>query len=270
MSDFEFMSRVSFGQYMPTASPFHRLDPRSRLIGGILLLSALTLSREPAGIAAGLGLILLGTALARLSLRRALLSLLPPLPFLLVLAMLQLLLGPTTPPIWWQWGPFHLSPTGLGNAGLFLLRFAALFLELGLFASCISATELVRGLEQLLRPLNRLGLPTHDLVLVVQVTLHFIPAIAQSAERIAKAQASRGADWSGHGGPLQRIRQTLPLLIPIFLVGMRRAETLALAMSARAYGFTEQRSSRITLHWQRNDTLALLVILAAAAAILWI
>jgi len=128
---------------------------------------------------------------------------------------------------------------------------------------------MVLGLERLLRPVGRLGLPIQDFVLMIQVALRFLPLLAREAERIAKSQASRGAEWgTGRGGLLRRTRQALPILVPLFLVSLQRAEALAMAMEARGYRSDGRRTSMVALNFRRGDYLALLLSLIASAVIL--
>ena len=90
--------------------------------------------------------------------------------------------------------------------------------------------------------------------MVLQITLRFVPILAQTAERIAKAQASRGAEWGGKTkGLINRIKQILPLLIPLFVISLRRSESLALAMDARAYGYLDYRTSIAEMKFTVTD-----------------
>ncbi len=269
MSDFEFQRLITIGQYLPTGSILHRLDPRARLLVGLFLLAALTLSRSLLGGGLAILVLLALLRLARVPLGYALRGLLPPLPFILLLALLQLLFGSGEgAPVLWAWGPPTLTLAGVNAAGLLVLRFTALVLVISLISFVISTTEMVRGLAALLAPLTALGLPTHAFVLMVQVALRFLPLLAQESERIAKAQASRGAEWgTGGGGVVRRARQALPLILPLFLTTLRRAERLAEAMEARGYHGGRGRTSMVVLRWRAGDTLALLVALALAVGI---
>lgn len=272
MNDFEFQRYITIGQYMPAASPIHRLDPRTRLLGALLLLAAVTAAPRLPGLALAFAGALVLTLLAHVPLGYALKGLLAPLPFILILVALQILLGPAgAPSVLWAWGPFHVSPTSLVNGARLLLRFPTLILLITTFSAATSTTEIVRGLEALLRPLMRIRLPVQDFVLMVQVALRFLPLLAQEAERIAKSQASRGAEWgTRRGGLLRRARQALPILVPLFLVSLQRAETLAAAMEARGYRSESPRTSLIVLHFRRADGLALVLCLVLAASILLI
>jgi energy-coupling factor transport system permease protein len=101
--------------------------------------------------------------------------------------------------------------------------------------------------------------------MVIQVTMRYFPLLAQIAERIAKAQASRGADWQPTGwNLLQRTRQMVPLIVPLFIASLRRAENMAMAMEARGYGSLPRRTSMVTLRFGRADALALAVAAALA------
>lgn len=271
MHDFEFLRYVTVGQYLATGSLLHRLDPRTRLLGATLLLIAVTLSTSLWGLGLALSVTLLALCLARIPLSYALRGLLPPLPFILFLTVLQILVNPrpTVPPILFTLGPLQLTAASILTGVLLLVRFMALILLISLSSAIISTSELVQSLQALLRPLTALGLPTQDLVLMAQVTLRFLPLLALEAERIAKAQASRGAEWgTGKAGLLRRVRQTFPLLVPLFLNSLQRAEALALAMEARGYHGGKGRTSMTELHYGVRDLLALGVAVVLSAGIL--
>lgn len=272
MHNFEFLRMVNIGQYLPLQSTLHRLDPRARIIIYFIIIMAATFTTSALGLGIALAVILLGLGLGQIPLRFALRGLLPPLPFLLLLAVLQVFLAPqpegAVPLIEFWFVDIYLS--GLVSAGMLLLRFTVLILGLGLASYTLSTSELIHGMESLLSPLARIGLPTHNLVMVMQVTIRFIPFLAQTAERIAKAQASRGAEWgTGSHNLLARIRQFIPLILPLFLTSLTRAETMALAMDARGYDTITRRTSLVVMHFTWKDGIAVLLGLLAGAAILF-
>ncbi|MFP4394227.1 MAG: energy-coupling factor transporter transmembrane component T family protein [Anaerolineales bacterium] len=272
MSNFEFQRFVTIGQHLPTGSIIHRLDPRTRLVSGALLVLTITFAPGLLGLGLAVAAVLTALRLARIPLPYALEGLRPPLPFIIILALLQLFLAPQgETATWFAWGPVRLTGAGIEQAALLVLRFVALVLTISLLSFCTATTEIVSGLSALLAPLARLGLPVHDFILMVQVTLRFLPLLAREAERIAKSQAARGADWgTGRGGLLRRTRQALPLLIPLFLTSLRRAENLAVAMEARGYGTSHGeagRSSMIELRFHAADGVALGLVLALVLGI---
>lgn len=242
------------------------------LVDGLVLLAAVTATPCLAGLGIALVVLLTVLGISRIPMGYVLKGLLPPLPFIAFLAVLQVFFGARDANIQQLlvWGPVHVSWVSLLNGVLLVVRFATLILNISLISFCISTTEIVRGLDGLLAPLTRAGLPTHDFVLMVQVTLRFLPFLALEAERIAKSQASRGAAWgTGRSGVLRRTRQALPMLVPLFLTSLQRAENLALAMEARGYGGGRARTSMVTLRFHRADGVALVICVVLAVLIVW-
>jgi energy-coupling factor transport system permease protein len=272
MSDFEFLPSATIGQYIPTGSILHRIDPRAKLIGFGILMMAITFSVSKVGVGIGLIAVILGILISRVPLKFALKGLIPPLPFMVIIAVLQFFFYPNPgTSIIFRLGPVILSLAGILSGILIILRFFTLILAISLMSFVTSTSELIQGLQKLLSPLNRIGIHTMDLVMVFQVTLRFIPFLAQSAERIAKAQASRGAEWGGKSkGLLNRVRQIVPLIIPLFTTSLRRSETMALAMDARAYGFNANRTSMFEYTFTWRDALFLLILTAVGAAVIFI
>jgi energy-coupling factor transport system permease protein len=271
VNNFEFLRLVNIGQYLPLDSFLHRRDPRAMIVAYSLLLAATTVTKSLPGILLALGFVFILFFIGRIPLKYALRGLLPPLPFLLILAILQVFISihlPDTQPLF-QWRFISIYPEGLVAASKLIIRFVALILELSLVTFTLSTSELIHGTESLLKPLTTLRIPVHDLVMVIQVTFRFIPFLAQTAERIAKAQASRGAEWGTRkGGLLARTRQFIPLIVPLFMISLERAETMALAMDARGYGSLPRRSSMVVLSFGWLDGWTILVAAVASAAIL--
>ena len=255
MSEFEFSRSLMFGAQLPLHSPVRRLDPRTRLLLVIFLLVGLSFARNLLVLLLTLVVILALWLAARAPLNALLQSWRKALPFLLILALLQILFGMgRESPVLLRVGPLVVNAASLAGALSILLRFSAFILALNLAVASLSTPEVTGALDSLLRPLAVIGLPANDFVMVVQVTLRFFPLLAQTAERIAKSQASRGADWRPAGWNLaQRARQIAPLIVPLFVTSLRRAENVALAMDARAYGSMPLRTSMLTLRFRAID-----------------
>lgn len=278
MNQFEFLPNLPLGQYVPVDSVLHRIDPRARLVGFSLIVLALTVTQSLPGILLGLAVALAGVAMGRIPLRYALRSLIAPMPFLLFLVVLQILFnaGDGDSRILWSSGPlgvlgtFNLSVSDFLYGLRLFMRFCAMILMLGMISFTMSTSEMVAGLNQLLAPLTRLRIPAQDFAMMAQITIRFLPMLAQTTEQIAKAQASRGADWDRKpGGVFARVRQIIPLIVPMFMTSLRKSEQMALAMDARAYGFVQRRSSLHEFHFAVTDLFFLgAMILVAAGVIL--
>jgi len=274
MEDFELTRTFTIGQYLPSGSWIHRLDPRVKIVGsGALILAAATL-RSPAALAAALALVLACVALARIPLRLAFANLRPAVPILLFLAALQILFGwgaqPGCPDLW-QGNVLgiglRVNACALLAALAMLLRLAALVLLVALLTMTATISELTHGAESLMRPLRRIGLPAQELALTFTLALRFAPTLAEELEKLLKAQASRGADIRLGSNPVTRLRHFLPVLTPLFVNTLRRGEALAAAMEARGYTGGAGRSRYIQLTFTRTDALALAAALLLAAAL---
>ena len=262
MSQFEFLPLITIGQYFPTGSVLHRRDARARLIffSGLVLAITFTLSNK--GLIAATLLMVAGIVISKVPLRYALRGLLTPLPFLVFIALLQIFFfaPAVNSTIYLHWKLITITQAGLWSAFTLMIRFIALILCLSLMSFCLSTSESLTGLTDLLSPLNRQGIQTMDFVMVFQVSMRFLPLLAQTAERIAKAQASRGADWgTKQGGLFSQVKRVIPLIVPLFSISLHRAEAMALAMDSRAYGLQDHRTSLYELKFHWKDGLFLLI-----------
>jgi energy-coupling factor transport system permease protein len=272
MSDFLSQSSFGMSQYYDQASVFHRLDPRTRLIGVLVWLGVLTGTASVWGLVCGCAVVLLLLRLSRTPMRVVLRQMARPLLAIMLLVLLQIVFSPADNafPSMFQWGLVRVSAAGIMRGVKLLMRFSALYLLLNWMTVVLSSTEIIRALAQLLRPLERLGIPTYDVVLLVQVALHFLPLFYTEIDRIAKAQASRGAVWgTAKGRLLHRVRQTIPVLLPLFITSLHKAENLAQAIEARGYG-AGPRTSMVELRYSRWDAFAYAVICLVAILILFL
>lgn len=275
MPEFELLRNITIGQYLPTGSVVHQLDPRVKLIVGTVLMAAVMATSNLMGMALALIAVLATLALARIPLGYALRGLRSAWAFFLMVTVLQLLLFPHHRAVaqgsaaLWQWGSLLISAASLHLLILLLTRLSSLILLVSLLTFCTTITELAHGTEHLLSPLQRVGLPAHELALVLTLALRFLPLLAREMERIMKAQAARGADFGTHSWNfLQRTRRMFPLLIPLFLISLRRAEELIEAMEARCYMGGRGRTHLIQLRAHTVDFVALGSVVVFAALLL--
>ncbi len=277
MEDFEFLRNITIGQYLPGDSVIHRLDPRAKITALVLFIAAVTVSTSYTAnillLALTFGIVLL----ARIPVGYILSGLKPALPFILLLALLQLMfygnqyVVPNMAPVTiFRWGPVHVTNGSIQLTIVAIMRLMQLMFLTSLLTNTTTTTELTHGIEDMLRPLSWVGLPGHELSLVATIALRFVPILAEQLEVIAKAQASRGADF-GSKSKLQFVRTTrmvAVMVVPLFIDAFRRAEDLILAMEARCYVGGRHRSHYVELKLERRDWLAMA--LAAGLAVLFI
>jgi len=266
MNDFDVMRFLAIGQYVPTDSALHRLDPRVKLLA-ISLITVTMMAQKRIGIMAlALIAILVFFQIARLSIKHALRSLIPLLPLFGFVLILQLLFYPHQQSInaggaeVWRWKGIVISWASILSMGTMALRMVAIVLLLTLYTSLADISDLTHGVDGLLAPLQRLKFPAHELTLILIVAFRFIPMMGQEMERLLKAQAARGGEFT-RGWGLKRARQTIPLFVPLFVAALRRAEELAVAMEARGYSGGHGRTRLVVLHMRAIDWLVLLVVI---------
>jgi len=273
MSELEFLRYAVLGQYLPRDSLIHRLDPRVKILAFLLIVLAVSWSNTIASNIVSAGAILFLIALSRVPLKQALQGIRPILPILAFLAVLQILLPPRssgvcTPVV--QWKSLALTDCTIRLIIVSTARLIELMVLTTLLTLTTTTNEVVYGVEGLLIPLQRIGIPAHEFALTVTIALRFIPTLALQLERIVKAQMARGADFGIHGRWrfVKTTRRLLPLLVPLFLVGLRRSEYLALAMEARGYTGGKGRTRRVRLHARPADYAALVASIAFCATML--
>lgn len=253
------------GQYLPGESAVHRLDPRTKillLLGHVALVFAAPGWWSQAALAAWTAAVVLAARLPGAALWRGL------RPIVGLVVFTVLLNAWLTPgPVAIRLGPVALTQPGLEFGARMGVRLLLLVVASLLLTATTSPVALADGLESLLRPLQPVGVPAHELALMTTIALRFVPTLADEAQRIARAQAARGADFASRSA-VRRLQLAVPLLVPLLFGALRRADELALAMEARCYrgglGRTRMRERR--LGWL--DAVAWVVWLGLAGAVL--
>jgi energy-coupling factor transport system permease protein len=277
MDEFEISRNITIGQYLALGSFVHKMDPRIKLLAFVLLVAAITFSASYTANAILLLVVFALVPLSKIPIRYALSGLEPAIPIVLMLAALQILLYTSAFAgagqncvSFFHWGPIDSNSCGVQLAIVSAARFVELLVLTSLLTFSTTVTELTLGTEQLLAPLTRFNFPAHELALTMTIALRFVPTFAEELERIMKAQVSRGADL-GQQGRLRFIQQTralLPLVVPLFLSALRRAEELILAMEARCYVGGKGRTHFLEFKMKRSDLIVLALVSAFVIGIL--
>ncbi len=276
MDEFEFSRNITIGQYLAVGSFVHRMDPRFKLLCFVLLVGAITFATTYVANAVLLLLVFALVALSRIPIRYALSGLKPAIPFMILIAALQILFSTNAfgsaqacVPLF-LWGPFQSDTCGVQLAVVSAARFVDLLILSSLLTFSTTVTELTLGTERLFAPLQRrFSVPVHELALTMTIALRFVPTLAEELERIVKAQVSRGAPLGGNSRFrfVQQTRSMLPLIVPLFLSALRRAEDLIMAMEARCYVGGKGRTSYIEFKSKQSDWAAVAIIALFSAAL---
>ncbi|MCK5763228.1 MAG: energy-coupling factor transporter transmembrane protein EcfT, partial [Clostridiales bacterium] len=152
-----------------------------------------------------------------------------------------------------------ITKEGLHQAFFMMMRLIFLITGTSLLTLTTSPIMLTDGLENLLNPFKKIGLPAHELAMMMTIALRFIPTLLKETDKIMKAQMARGADFES-GNIIKRAKSLIPLLVPLFISAFRRADELAMAMEARCYRGGENRTRLKILSYTRKDLIGLIFV----------
>lgn len=252
------MMDITIGQYYPGNSVIHRLDPRTKIICTLIFISAVFLAKTYIGYAIIAAFVAMVLAVAKLPLRLIFKSI-KPLWIIILLTMLVHFFTGKGEPIW-SWWILSITQEGLNMGIMMSLRLVFLIMVSSLLTFTTSPIVLTDGIENLLRPFKKIGVPAHELAMMMTIALRFIPTLLEETDKIMKAQTSRGADFAS-GNLVKRAKNLVPLLIPLFISAFRRADDLATAMEARCYRGGEGRTRMHVLQFAGRDKVALAVVI---------
>ena len=242
-----YFTNIAIGQYVPTGSFLHRLDPRAKLFSLLLVISAIFPSKGVIALAFWILLLCHAVYTSKVSWRIVLQSA-RPVMFLVAFTFVFNLIAAS-------WSRDFLQ--GVYTAVFTASRLLVLMMFAVLLPLTTAPLELADGLDAMLSPLGRVGFPAHECAMMIGMALRFIPLLMQETDKIIRAQVSRGARLD-QGNIFQRVKAFVPVLIPLFIIIFRRAEEIAEAMEARGYEGGEGRTRRKPLVWKKQDTFTLL------------
>ncbi|WP_044640938.1 energy-coupling factor transporter transmembrane component T family protein [Risungbinella massiliensis] len=240
MAGFELTRNITIGQYLPTGSFIHRLDPRIKILAYSILVIAIGFSNTYLGNLIALSFSFLLVRFSRISVRYCLSGIKPAIPFICVLAILQLLfhgeIG-SEAIVYFEYGVIHITDGSVQLVIVTISRLIEILLVSSVLTLSTSTTQLTHAIASILKPLRYVNFPTHEFSLIITIAIRFVPTFAMEMEKMMKAQASRGAEigTAAWWNMVQRTKELFPIIIPLFQVAMTRAEDLVLAMEARCY-----------------------------------
>ena len=244
------LSDITIGQYFPGNSVLHRMDPRAKIMATMLFIIAIFFADSLVTYSIVAAFTFGCMALSRLPLRLIWISIKP--LWVIIVFTLAIHIFTTPGEYLFSYGWLHISREGLNLGGLMAARLIFLIVFSSLLTYATSPIRLTDGIERLLNPWKRIGVPAHELAMMMTIALRFIPTLLEETERIMKAQESRGADFTT-GSLVKRAKNMVPLLVPLFISAFRRADELAVAMESRCYRGGEGRTRMKELSYSNLD-----------------
>ena len=251
------MNNMMFGRYLPIDSFIHRLDPRLKIGSLLLLLIAVFFD------AGFLGYGILGLFVIFM----IILSHIKILLFMMLFLMFFNLLFIQRGNLLFSFGFIKIYDQALLQTAYIFIRLILIIIMTTVLTATTKPLDLTLGIEHLLSPFKKVGFPTHEVAMMISIALRFIPTLLEETQRIMKAQASRGVEFS-EGRLKDKIMSIVSLIIPLFISAFQRAEDLANAMESRNYNPEAKRTRYKQLHWQLADTVSLLSVLAMCTVLI--
>ena len=250
---------ITLGQYYPGESLIHRLDPRTKIVGTMLYLISLFVVDSFIGL--GVAVLFLGFCikLSGVPLKFMLKGLKPIFMIMLFTFVLNVFMTPGEAIV--ALGPLKITMEGIYNAFFMVARLALLIIGSSLMTLTTKPINLTDGIERLLSPLQKIGVPAHELAMMMSIALRFIPTLLDETDKIMKAQMARGADFES-GNLFQRAKSLIPLLVPLFISAFRIAVDLAMAMEARCYRGGQNRTRLHRMAYGKGDAVGTVVLIA--------
>lgn len=260
------LTDIKIGQYFPADSPLHRLDARCKVISLLCLIIGIFIFDTQLDYVIWSAFVLVLMYISKIPLKMFFSAIKPLIWIIAFTFLLHLFSGSGT--VIAHVGMFNITWEGLANGTFICLRLFLLMFAASLLTFTTPPLVMSDALESLMKPLKKLGVPAHELAMMMTIALRFIPTLLEETDKIMKAQKSRGADFAT-GSIFKRMKAIMPVLIPLFVSAFRRADELAMAMEARCYHGGIGRTRLKKLEFKRDDYIAaalfvlLLIVLAA-------
>lgn len=256
---------ITLGQYYPGDSAVHRLDARTKIIATLLYIIELFVVNNFWGFLIAAAALFAVIAVSRVPLKfifRGLTAV-----FLIIAFTFVLNLFMVEGRVLWHWKFLTITYEGVHRAFFMAVRLVLLIIGSSVMTLTTKPVELTDGLEKLLKPFSKIGLPSHEIALMMTIALRFIPTLMEETDKIIKAQQARGADFES-GNLLQRAKSLIPILVPLFVSSFRIAQDLALAMEARCYRGGGGRTRMNEIKFRRGDAVAAVLMMLFLAVII--
>ena len=259
---------VTLGQYFPGQSVLHRMDPRIKIVCSILLIVAVFLAKNTASFALLILFTLTLIFVSRIPGKTIFTGLKSIAIVILLTTLLNLFFtkGESKPLL--KWGILEIYAEGIWYTCFIFVRIICLLILTSVVLTyTTSPVDLTSGIERLLSPLKKIGLPIHEFAMMMTTALRFIPTLIEETDRIMSAQKSRGADFSS-GNLIKRVKALIPVLIPLLISAFRRALELADAMECRCYHGGNGRTRMKEMKMGGRDVCFLLLCAALIAGVI--
>ena len=256
---------LTIGQYYPADSVIHKLDARTKILATIIYIAALFLAKGIVGYGLCILLLIGIIKLCKVPFKMMLSGLKSIIAIIIFTVVLNMLFIRTGQVIF-TLGIVKVTMDGIIISAKLCIRLVMLVLGSSVLTLVTSPIALTVGIEALLKPTKKIGVPAHEIAMMMSIALRFIPTLIDELDKIKKAQMARGADFDT-GGLVAKAKSMIPLLVPLFVSAFRRADELAMAMEARCYRGDVNRTKMRQLKYGKNDFIAYGIVVSVTVLI---
>lgn len=256
---------ITLGQYYPGESWVHSLDARVKIMATLVFIVALFIVDNFIGFlipVAALAAVIINSKVPLSFIVRGLKPVFIIIMFTFVLNMFMI-----KGDILWSLGFLHITKQGLKTAVFLGIRLVLLIIGSSMLTLTTRPIALTDGIEKLLSPFKKIGLPAHELAMMMTIALRFIPTLLEETDKIMKAQQARGADFET-GNLMSKIKPLIPILVPLFISAFRIANDLAMAMEARCYRGDQGRTRMNEMKFAGRDVAASILLVVFLAVVI--
>lgn len=232
----------------------HKLDPRVKIIATLLFIIELFLVNDFIGFAIAAVVLAVLIAVSKVPINFIVRGLKPIIIILLFTFTLNIFM--INGEVIWSWWILKITKEGIRTAVFMAIRLILLIIGSSMLTLCTRPLSLTDGIERLLSPFKKIGLPAHEIAMMMTIALRFIPTLLEETDKIMKAQQARGADFET-GSVMHRAKSLIPILVPLFVSAFRIAQDLAMAMEARCYRGGEHRTRMHEMKMKGRDYVAM-------------
>jgi energy-coupling factor transport system permease protein len=250
------LADATLGQYYPAKSFMHNMDSRVKIVLTVFYITAVFLSASVVSFLSCALLLVVAIAFSGVKFTKVLKSIKPILFLIFISAVLNLLFYSQGNVVFSFW-IIRVTDGAIRFTVLMAVRLSMLIMGSSLLTLTTTPVALTDAVESLLKPLNVIKFPVHELALIMSIALRFIPTLMEETDRIIRAQKARGADFES-GNIFSRAKALIPILIPLLISAFRRAEELSNAMDSRCYTGSKGRTKMKRLKTTYRDYVAML------------
>ncbi len=260
------MRDISFGQYYPSESVIHRMDPRAKIIFSLLYMIGMFFIVSYTMYLVTFIFLMTVILIAKIPPKIVFRSI-KAIVFILIFTAIINLLFYNEGKVLVEWWKIRITDAGINFSVKMIFRLTMLVMGTSLLTYTTTPTALTDAIESLLKPLSYIKVPVHDIAIIMSIALRFIPGLIEETDKIMMAQKARGASIDT-GNFIQKVKAMLPVLIPLFVSAFRRADELADALDARCYNATDHRTKMKVLKYSGKDLVGAIVVVALFVGIL--